>query len=188
MSEWNVIHENLHTKHSVLTAPDEHMPYIIQLHIMSIRWAYYEQMKQQNIWERERERERETETDRDRQRETETKSRLVTIRVKETNAPLVWQDHPCPVGDKQWCCTCSTSLSASWPRGPTCHQTLCCGRWGEVPLCANLCIVPHSTRGWCQGRRWEQYKPAACMLTAMPRTVGWLSHAGICSKQVVDMF
>ena len=50
MSEWNVIHENIHTKHSVLTAPDEHMPYIIQLHIMSIRWAYYKQMKQQNVW------------------------------------------------------------------------------------------------------------------------------------------
>ena len=50
MSEWNVIHENFHTKHSVLTAPDEHVPYIIQLHIMSIWWAYYEQMKQQNIW------------------------------------------------------------------------------------------------------------------------------------------
>ena len=50
MNEWNVILENFHTKHSVLTAPDEHMPYIIQLHIMSIRWAYYEQMKQQNIW------------------------------------------------------------------------------------------------------------------------------------------
>ena len=50
MSEWNVIHENFHTKHSVLTAPDKHMPYIIQLHIMSIRWTYYEQMKQQNIW------------------------------------------------------------------------------------------------------------------------------------------
>ena len=50
MSEWNVIHENFHTKYSVLTAPDEHMPYIIQLHIMSIQWAYYEQMKQQNIW------------------------------------------------------------------------------------------------------------------------------------------
>ena len=50
MSEWNVIHENFHTKHSVLTAPDEHMPYIIQLHIMSIRRTYYEQMKQQNIW------------------------------------------------------------------------------------------------------------------------------------------
>ena len=49
MSEWNVIHENFHTKHSVLTAPDEHMPDIIQLH-MSIRWTYYEQMKQQNIW------------------------------------------------------------------------------------------------------------------------------------------
>ena len=45
MSEWNVIHENFHTKHSVLTAPDEHMPYTIQLHIMNIRW-----MKQQNIW------------------------------------------------------------------------------------------------------------------------------------------
>ena len=50
MSEWIVIHENFHTKHSLLTAPDEHMPYIIQLHIMSIQWAYYEQMKQQNIW------------------------------------------------------------------------------------------------------------------------------------------
>ena len=50
MSEWNFIHENFDTKHSVLTAPDEHMSYIIQLHIMSIRWAYYEQMKQQNIW------------------------------------------------------------------------------------------------------------------------------------------
>ena len=50
MSEWNVIHENVHTKHSVLTAPDEHMPYIIELHIMGLRWAYYEQMKQRNIW------------------------------------------------------------------------------------------------------------------------------------------
>ena len=50
MSEWNVIHENFHTKHSVLTAPDEQIADIIQLHIMSIRWAYYEQMKQQNIW------------------------------------------------------------------------------------------------------------------------------------------
>ena len=29
MSEWNVIHENFHTKHSVLTAPDEHVSYII---------------------------------------------------------------------------------------------------------------------------------------------------------------
>ena len=38
MSEWNVIYENFHTKHSVLTAPDEHMPYIIQLHIMS-KWS-----------------------------------------------------------------------------------------------------------------------------------------------------
>ena len=37
MSAWNVIHENAHTKHSVFTAPDEHMPYIIQLHIMSIQ-------------------------------------------------------------------------------------------------------------------------------------------------------
>ena len=33
----HVIHENFHTKHSVLTASDEHMLYIIQLHIMSIR-------------------------------------------------------------------------------------------------------------------------------------------------------
>ena len=52
------MHENFHTKHSVLTAPDEHMPYIIQLHIMSIR-------------ERERERERETETETERERERE---------------------------------------------------------------------------------------------------------------------
>ena len=53
MSDWNVIYENSLTKHSVLTAPDEQlrdMPYIIQLHILSIRWAYYEQMKQQDIW------------------------------------------------------------------------------------------------------------------------------------------
>ena len=50
MSEWIVMHEKFHTKHSVLTAPNEHMPYIIQLHSMSIRWAYYEQRKQQNIW------------------------------------------------------------------------------------------------------------------------------------------
>ena len=30
MSEWSVIHENFHTKYSVFTAPDEHMPYITQ--------------------------------------------------------------------------------------------------------------------------------------------------------------
>ena len=29
------MHENFHTKHSVLTVPDEHIPYIIQLHDMS---------------------------------------------------------------------------------------------------------------------------------------------------------
>ena len=39
MSDWNVIRENFHTKHSVLTAPDEHMPYIIQLHIRSTQTA-----------------------------------------------------------------------------------------------------------------------------------------------------
>ena len=50
MNEWNVIHKNFPTKHSVLTVPDEHMPYITQFHIVSIWWAYYEQMKQQNIW------------------------------------------------------------------------------------------------------------------------------------------
>ena len=48
MGEWNVIHENFHTACSQ-PRPDEHMLYIIQLHIMSIQWAYYEQMKQQNI-------------------------------------------------------------------------------------------------------------------------------------------
>ena len=35
----NIIHENFHTKHSMFIAPDEHMPYIIQLHIMSIQPA-----------------------------------------------------------------------------------------------------------------------------------------------------
>ena len=44
MSEWSVIFKKKNPlKHSVFTAPDEHMPYIIQLHIMSIRWAYYEE-------------------------------------------------------------------------------------------------------------------------------------------------
>ena len=47
MSEWNVIHENFHTKHSVLTAPDEHMSYIIQLHIMS-KWS--SRASDQFIW------------------------------------------------------------------------------------------------------------------------------------------
>ena len=37
MSERNVIHENFHTKHSVFTVPDKHVPYIIQLHIVSIQ-------------------------------------------------------------------------------------------------------------------------------------------------------
>ena len=39
MNERNVIHENFHTKHSVFTAPDEHMPYVIQVHIISIQPA-----------------------------------------------------------------------------------------------------------------------------------------------------
>ena len=47
MSVWNVIRENFHTKHSVLTAPDEHMPYIIQLHIMS-KWS--SRTSDQFIW------------------------------------------------------------------------------------------------------------------------------------------
>ena len=50
MSETFVIHDNFHTKHSVLTAPDEHLPYIIQLHIMS-RWG-------SRTYERDRESER----------------------------------------------------------------------------------------------------------------------------------
>ena len=45
----------------MFTAPDEHMPYIIQLHIMSIQPAD----------NRQRQRQRETETDRDRGREKE---------------------------------------------------------------------------------------------------------------------
>ena len=52
MSE--TLYMRISTQNSVLTAPDEHMPYIIQLHIMSMRWTYYEQVKQQNsdhfIW------------------------------------------------------------------------------------------------------------------------------------------
>ena len=55
MSERNVIHENFHTKHSVLTAPDEHMPYISQRERQSDR---------QTNRERETETHRETETDR----------------------------------------------------------------------------------------------------------------------------
>ena len=39
MSERNVIHENFHTKHSVFTGPDEHKPYVTQLHIMRIQPA-----------------------------------------------------------------------------------------------------------------------------------------------------
>ena len=61
MSEWNVIHENFHTKYSVLPAPDEHMPYIIQLHIMS--------KHTQRETETETERQTERQTDRERQRQ-----------------------------------------------------------------------------------------------------------------------
>ena len=39
MHEWNVIHENFHAKHNMFTAPDEHMPSIIQLHVMSMQPA-----------------------------------------------------------------------------------------------------------------------------------------------------
>ena len=39
MNEWNVMHENFDTNNSVFTVPEEHMPYIIQLHIMSIQLA-----------------------------------------------------------------------------------------------------------------------------------------------------
>ena len=58
-------------QNSVVTAPDEHMPYIIQLHIVSR--------------ERERERERERQTDRqtdlDRQRQTDRQIERVETRV-----------------------------------------------------------------------------------------------------------
>ena len=42
MSEWNLIHENFHTEHSVFTAPDVQNitvthAYITQLYIMSIQ-------------------------------------------------------------------------------------------------------------------------------------------------------
>ena len=81
MSEWNVIYENFHTKHSVLTAPDEHMPYIIQLHIMSIRWAYYEQMKHR---ETQKERQREKLTQRERQRHTQRQRQKLTTMSSPT--------------------------------------------------------------------------------------------------------
>jgi len=68
MSEWNVIHENFHTKYSVLTAPDEHMPYIIQLHIMSKHT--------------ERDRETDRQTDRDRDREAYVLNNTVLLTFK----------------------------------------------------------------------------------------------------------
>ena len=38
MSEWNFIHENIHTKNSVFTAPDAHIhTYTSLLHIISIQ-------------------------------------------------------------------------------------------------------------------------------------------------------
>ena len=39
MSE--TLYMKMSTQNSMLTVPDEHMPYIIQLHIMIIRWAHY---------------------------------------------------------------------------------------------------------------------------------------------------
>ena len=75
MSEWNVIHKYFHTEHSMLTEPDEHMPYIIQLHIMSIRWAYYEQDRQTD---RQRQRDREKDNYTDEQRHKEKKKTTAT--------------------------------------------------------------------------------------------------------------
>ena len=46
MSEWNVIHENVHTKHSVFTAPDAHM----HTSLCYTLWAYNQQLRQSNIW------------------------------------------------------------------------------------------------------------------------------------------
>ena len=63
MRGWNVIHENIHTKYSVFTAPDAHM----HTSLSYILWAYNQQIRQKH-----RERETETETQRHRQTDTET--------------------------------------------------------------------------------------------------------------------
>ena len=84
MSEWNVTHENFHSKHSVFTAPDEHMPHIIQLDIMSIqpanKTAEHLIRERERETERQRERQTETQTDRDTDRQTD--------RVRETSGQI----------------------------------------------------------------------------------------------------
>jgi len=78
MSEWNVIHENFHTKHSVLTAPDEHMPYIIQFwDIMSIQPAN----KAAEHLIRDRQTDRQRQRQRDRVRETSGQIFLLLLQI-----------------------------------------------------------------------------------------------------------
>ena len=116
MSEWNVIHKYFHTEHSMLTAPDEHMPYIIQLHIMSIRWAYYEQDRQTD-----RDREKDNYTDEQRHKEKKKKN-------SNTNRLTTWDTcvkqqqtyhHPCPHCCPHCCCPRASSVKCtSGPQEP----------------------------------------------------------------------
>ena len=64
MSEWNVIHENFHTKHSVFTAPDAHTHTSFSYTL----WAYNQQLKTDK--EGVTKRDKETQTDRQRQNHT----------------------------------------------------------------------------------------------------------------------
>ena len=100
MSEWNVTHENFHTKHSVFTAPDAHMPYVIQLHIremkggdktrtrkhyiqgLQFRFSLSERVSETDR-QTDRDRERQTETDRHSQRESEREGRRTRERAGE---------------------------------------------------------------------------------------------------------
>ena len=118
MSEWNVIQENFHTKHSVLTAPDEHMPYIIQLQTEIDRQTDRDRDRQtkteterqrqrdrqratdrqrQRATDRQRDRDRQTETESDRQTETERqtysywKRSVGQDKQRETKATWEWQ-------------------------------------------------------------------------------------------------
>ena len=146
MSEWNVIHENFHTKHNVLTAPDEHMPYIIQLHIMSIRWAYYEQMKQQNVWS-----ERETQTDRQTGRHREGGADGQTDR--DRNKPF-WR----------------SSDRFDLPRSAECWHSPRRRTWSwGCTSCSCGCPVRCPGTGWFStSRRWGSWWRCTCKGTWSP--------------------
>ena len=96
MNEWNLIHENFHTKHSAFTTPDEHMACIIQLHIMSIQPAnkasdpfmwLVSGKKTEAVRETQRDRERHSERQRQRNRqrqwERETEKERDTDRQRD---------------------------------------------------------------------------------------------------------